>query len=324
MSPVSSLIDEVRVRWPIWFGESAPKNLSHAFVARPSAAPRRGVILVGAEERRTFAVVLKVALEPSSNLALARESARMREVASLFEERQLPALVPRVIDQFQWNDLNVVVQEFRRGSPIEVPLGGSRGKGNRSATRYVGTVQSVSQSLARLAPARTQSARGVFERFAQHAERAGEGVLASESRRLSRLPVQFPIGWQHGDLAPGNLLVHRRLVTVIDWEMARPDLPLFFDLAYAYLSLLMMGGHGPSRINSEVSGTQILSGGSTLVSYGTFDLRGCEPRHRHRLALTMTACLATMRAEDLGRSGPDSAWWPIATNLVSSGVSLLT
>ena len=63
---------------------------------------------------------------------------------------------------------------------------------------------------------------------------AGAHVVPGEvrrrwERRLEMLECGVPTAWCHGDLWPGNVLLDRDLVTVIDWDNAGPDAPAGLD-----------------------------------------------------------------------------------------------
>lgn len=67
---------------------------------------------------------------------------------------------------------------------------------------------------------------------------------AVQHRHLSWQPV-----WQHGDASPGNLLIYRGQVSMVDWEAARPSRPPWHDdaqLAARLVRLAQMEGEGHS------------------------------------------------------------------------------
>lgn len=52
---------------------------------------------------------------------------------------------------------------------------------------------------------------------------------------------QWRPAWQHGDLAVGNVLVHRGSLRLLDWEHARGDAEPWFDVSYAPICSSALG-----------------------------------------------------------------------------------
>jgi hypothetical protein len=67
-------------------------------------------------------------------------------------------------------------------------------------------------------------------------------LLAGELR-ATFIGHTIPLGWTHGDLMPGNILVSpdgSRVCGLVDWELARPDGLPFLDLLFLMLSIRMV------------------------------------------------------------------------------------
>jgi O-antigen/teichoic acid export membrane protein/aminoglycoside phosphotransferase (APT) family kinase protein len=86
--------------------------------------------------------------------------------------------------------------------------------------------------LARILGARTtgRTAPGWADAWAERAHVVPPAVREWWAERLAGLDGGVPTSWCHGDLWPGNVLLDRGAVTVIDWDNAAPDGPQGLDL----------------------------------------------------------------------------------------------
>lgn len=103
-----------------------------------------------------------------------------------------------------------------------------------TVSRQLGTSLSSSLQARPLGALSDQLAS--FRSLGSVSDQARERLSALE-QRVATATGQYTPSWQHGDVAPGNLLVSRSGPRLIDWEAAGPHHQPWFDAAYSWLTI---------------------------------------------------------------------------------------
>lgn len=181
--------------------------------------------------------------------------------------------------------------------------------GRSSTRRWIkacGTLADALQQLTQVQSADTpqeSSADASVRRFLQSRPDIARSVGSLWVDRCARLP-RYQRSWQHGDLAPGNLLRCGTTVGVLDWELAGGDYEPWFDLCY------------PLCLQNFETGRLALD---LLTNYHEAVMK---PRWVYPvpplLALATTAIQAAERAQALDR-GSGRRWSDVAGRFLEAG-----
>jgi hypothetical protein len=243
---MDALLEHVRVRWPSWFPDQALPELEVAVISKRDLTPPRLTALVASPGERRPAVVLKLAFLDEDTGFLELEHAALCAVRSSIP----PHLRPTVPKPLGLEPVAGLLVESVVGvggrSPLVLPMRFHRSVlGSTLLRRYLRVTFEWTRKLAvstgngRYADERELV--GIVDDFTHLMETSGASTRGLEQfrRELNRSQIRWQPCWQHGDLAPGNVLLDRRYLVVLDWEFARSDCEPWFDTAYNVLGLAL-------------------------------------------------------------------------------------
>lgn len=199
-----------------------------------------------AETSRTPVLVVKIAGNVGDRVPARDEFEALHRVRSSLPPRTAH-LVPEPRGLHEGESYAAVAMRAVAGKRLTLPVLTRRSASafeRRSTLAYLRTAEEVSRHLGSLLSGGSESRPlGVFsDQLA--AFRSLGSVSTSAQERLSELersldacPSRYTPSWQHGDVAPGNLLLGRSGARLVDWEAARPDHPPWFDVTYSWLTL---------------------------------------------------------------------------------------
>lgn len=238
----------------------------------------RAVVMPFRSRDRWPAAVLKIPRLPSFNDRTANEQQVLSSMAQSLDAR-LRESVPRPLGLFPYGNVSVAVESFRPGTPLV-----------RRTRQWGRTLQGKVSDLHAAASwignfhCQTEISRGPWsaadtERWIERpteAYRQAFGATESEKSLFARARTYagslagapFPVVWQHRDFKPNHVFRSGRMMTVIDWEGARPGPPLC-DLLH-----FLVHWHGSIRGSSGFSSVSRLffeSDGPDAVSRAVSD-----------------------------------------------------
>lgn len=202
-----------------------------------------------------------------------------RQALATMQGRAFPFLSPTVLAMGGHDDIQWLAETWVSG----LAESGGRAWGPRG--RGWAAARSVAVAVARECPT-GMSGRGWALSWT---ERVGDAIcgadqLVATMGILEEEPV--PIAWCHGDLWPGNILLGRRTVGVVDWECARSDSPVGLDLMNVETFRL---AHTRRWSFGWAAAWLARGGASTLDQEPALGWTSLSPRHRRALVAAMVA-----------------------------------
>lgn len=208
---------------------------------------RPGRLTLVVFRRRERLPNLVVKLTTNENATHLTREARVLDLAQSELGRLVNQPLPRQLGFIQEPQLAALAITALRGHRAKLPdltMSEARRNDRRRLQSHVDMVRDWSRSLREAGisdqlPRDGQFVAGRIERFIVLGK-----VGPKASDRLERLAeamrasgVRWSPCWQHGDVAPGNVLWHRRRIRLVDWEAASPSHEPWRDDAYLILSL---------------------------------------------------------------------------------------
>lgn len=221
-------------RWREWTGHR-PKQLHAALIASTRHEGHRFALIIADGWRRP-SVVAKVAQRGVDQAEVESEFSTLRDAYEELPLRfrsQMPA--PLIIEHLD-SGCAMFTTAVRGARPVLPQLLGRRERlGVASLDSYLVASLAFARDLARA----TASDQGAAD------ESLDEFSRLHGSHRLDALRehTQTARCWQHGDPAPGNVLMTRTGVRLIDWEHASPDHYPWHDAAYQALVLSLIAAN---------------------------------------------------------------------------------
>jgi len=285
---ISSVVELCGDEWGAWFsGEPAPA-LTAAVLTRGRVSDRATVLLFPVHSP-TARLAVKLAWSDAAIAALERESRALCTIERGFPG--MPARVPRHLTTASLPGGTALVATAVDGRRWR--LGGYRRRISPTASRTLARFGAVADATA---CGRSESGAEVaVSTLTPVVEWALSmpGLPPSQQASFARLAhtlracdESFTPRWQHGDLATGNILLGRRTLGLVDWEMASPDLPPWFDLCYLVCAAMLHSGT-ESGLPQQLIATVVASRWRTALPI---------PH-----AMGLTALQAARRAYTLGR-----------------------
>ena len=221
-----------------------------------TAAPATSCLLKGQRQQRVTvfyfagaarrpAVVVKVAAHATWGSPARREFEALQAVRSAASP-SLADAVPMPLGLYERGAVAAVAMEAVPGNRYDLPdltRAHTSRFAQRAVRRYLAAAATVSADLAETAatgtsqPVATLASRVSTYRAQAPLSPAADGRLAGFIQTLAATDGRYVPAWQHGDVAPGNLLLTRDGPRLIDWEAAHPEHLPWFDRAYSWLSL---------------------------------------------------------------------------------------
>ncbi len=240
-------LDRLHANWATWFpGSRRPRRLSYTV---QGTGVGKLIVFVLPDGAQRPACVVKIPRSVRDNASLADEYALISELrrrGGAVAEASLPGPVAAPVIQ-GWQ---VVVEQMLPGSLFsrEVPVG-ERFSLELAAQHlrlvrewYVALQRAVYPELARLGPAdidtlfREPIAAAQRDAELRPHERQYLDTLADDAAALEGRWLR--VGFVHGDLRPGNILLHQGQLRVLDWQFGAylRGLPMldWFEFAYRY------------------------------------------------------------------------------------------
>lgn len=243
-SIVSHIRSWLRASYPDLHGgeQLGPVRLSVLVGRRPG----RSTLMVFRGRERWPSIVVKLATTEEGARHLPRE-ARVLDLAERELEGFLDHPPPRHLDLLEEPELTalaITAVRGRRASLPDLTPAVPRWGDKRRLQSHLEGVRDWSRSLSKAGRSNRQPRDGQFiatriQRFALLGDLAPElrERLEEFAHALQASNAQWTPLWQHGDVASGNVLWHRRRVRLVDWEAASPTHDPWRDDAYLILSL---------------------------------------------------------------------------------------
>jgi aminoglycoside phosphotransferase (APT) family kinase protein len=270
---IGPLLDWVGRSWTAWFGDS-PGPLHTGLLAGGPAHRARVSVFVFNRSERNPRIFVKVALSAREGRYVAEEFGAVQTLAS--HGGEVASLVPMPLGTTAEGDWLAAAYEVVPGRRLVVPQLNRRigPIGRRELSRFWDEAAHVGVGLAAAGTAanRDESALGgIVDKFRSGVEIESRARADVDAFRfaLERERVRWTPTWQHGDVAVGNVLVHRGKLRLVDWEAARSDYEPWFDLATAPVAAVILARRQTGQSVTEAA-TTVLSEdgwvGSTLAT----------------------------------------------------------
>ena len=305
-------------RWPVWFPGEDSDDISMGFVARSSMDPPRGVVFAMPGRSRVPRAIVKVSLSTGGAPMLEREVSTLKKVrASGGEHLRRSTPEPIALEHLD-DSITIAVFGYVSGTLL-VPVSCLERRSSlaeHAITSHLKAAEAFGALLLRVPTASTPwSATDHVELLLDSENDITTGSrdrLRTAATRVDR--QQRIVGvWQHGDLAQGNLLFHWGRPSAVDWELAGDHYPPWFDLSYALITNILIGGRPiDGQLAVDVFGLHRWSG-RAMRSF-------MEGHWDHPVSIGDAALLAAvqsgLRSRQLGRGGHER-WDQVVTALTS-------
>jgi aminoglycoside phosphotransferase (APT) family kinase protein len=321
--PSNDLTMRVAEMWPRWFPGRPLPPLRPVVMAGGPGHPGRGFVFL-VTPRGKPEVVLKVAFTSEEIRYLTGEF----EVLETLFRRLPPAMrqqVPAPLGILQAGSRFAVAMSALTGRRLLVPditasaSAPARLLLRRFFRRTFGWSRSLASATETGPPVGAEVLAKRVERFLltfpqqsrtrRRLERFGAAV---EGSRLAWRPA-----WQHGDLAVGNVLVHRGQLRLLDWEHGRGGREPWFDVSYAPGVTAALGQRQAGFPSLVHAASPVLTGWAGEVLRAELERVWDYPLPL-QWAITLTAMEAAVRRVEHGRRGW-APWAEFAVALVSDG-----
>jgi hypothetical protein len=247
---ISHVCSWLETRYPEWWEgeELGPIRVSVLLGRRPG----RSILFVFRGRDRWPQIVVKIATNEESARQLSREGRSLDRA-----KRELNGLLiqplPRHLGSIQEPGVGVLATTALRGQRATLPdfTNSSPGWSDRRYLKsHIDAVRAWSRTLAKIGRPDTlkrdthHSAERI-ERFIVLGNLSDPARVGFESlaNAIARSGVSWSPRWQHGDIAPGNVLWHKGNIRLVDWEASSPEHDPWRDDAYLTLSLARLAQH---------------------------------------------------------------------------------
>jgi hypothetical protein len=318
------LTEHIATAWGRWFPGRRGDRLRFGFVARSNANLRRGVVFVFEPGQRSPTAVVKVSLDERGDVGLRAEHAATAALhrASVPGPQAPPVRLPAPLALEHVGDTTLAAFTAVPGALLlPADLDSERQLlARRSLRKHLEAARTVGEVLATVelppdAPP-TVSLTAIVDDVVRLTAPGGDLAdrLASFRRAVDGSVADVPARWQHGDLAHGNLLFDRGTVGAVDLELASPARPVWFDEAYAVLSLAFM--HTPA-VEAERFAHRFDRARWPSSAIGASVGDGWPHGLPAPWALALTAMICTVRSHELER-GEVERWRSLLTVLLGA------
>ena len=199
------------------------------------------------ETSRAPVLVVKIAGNVGDRVPARNEFDALRRVRSSLPPRAVD-LAPEALGLLhEGGSYAAVAMKAVAGKRMTLPVLARRSPSifeRRATLAYLKTAAEVSRQLETLVSGVPQprSLGALSDQLAAFrslgsVSRAAQEGLSELERHLAASTSRYTPSWQHGDVAPGNLLLGPSGAHLVDWEAARPDHAPWFDVTYSWLTL---------------------------------------------------------------------------------------
>jgi hypothetical protein len=278
-SRISRVFTWLHAQYPSWEGGDQLGPIRVAVLN--GRRPGRATLIVFRGGQRTPSIVVKLVTRLEDAGHISRE-ARSLELANSQLVGLLDPPPPRLLGSTHQPGLAALAITAVPGRRSKLP-DLAKAKPSRSdvhaVRRHIDSVRSWTRSLREVEMPEQPMRDG--QQLADRVHRFIElgGLPAAVVPRIQHLaiameqmPVKWSPHWQHGDVAPGNVLWHKGRIRLVDWEAASPAHDPWRDDAYLLLSLGRATQHetGVSSVGSAIRaafGSQSWAGRVAESSY---------------------------------------------------------
>ena len=285
--------------------------------------PGRITLIVFRGRSRWPSIAVKVATKAEHFWALEREARSLKLVSRDLND-SIGASAPRHLGSLRTPKYSLLATTAVRGRRAELPSL-TKSRSSRSDRhrlgRHIGGVRLWSRELRQAIPSnRQRTGLDVANRLHRYLEIETLPPLMAErlaeiAGEVGQITHKWNAQWQHGDVAPGNVLWFRGGVRLVDWEAASPYHDPWRDDAYLILSLAR-NIQNTSELGSSAALKLALDTeswvGRILASSYTEDWPHPLPIHR---ALVAVAVEHALMAHAL--KGSPNIWQEVVGTLVS-------
>jgi len=249
-SPISRVRSWLHTQYPSWEAgdDLGPTRLAVLGGHRPG----RATLMVFRGRERWPSIAVKLVTTPEDATHLSREAKSLdlanRELAGLMA---LPP--PRhlgSIHERQFAALAITTVRGTRANLPDLTKPKPTRRDVRSLKSHVHAVRHWSRSLreATVSDSATRDGRHLVDRIHRFIDLGDlpDDVIPrfqSLAVAMGRYPAKWSPRWQHGDVAPGNVLWRRGGIRLVDWEAASPSHDPWRDDSYLILSLARAAQH---------------------------------------------------------------------------------
>lgn len=226
---IDQVLEFVSDQWGVWFDEPRTPLLIPLVLTHASKINRRASVFVFESGQPDPRVMVKVSLTDKD---AATSRAEYRALASLHRlvPEDLSRTMPRPLG-FEWVDpeVSLFAETVISGSLPLLPriTRGTSILGARLIRRHAHMILNWSRRLADSTTrddmvVRTHDLIDVVDRFSEAfpTTPTARHALGMFRDQISRADLQEKGCWQHGDISPGNVLIHKGEARLTDWEHA--------------------------------------------------------------------------------------------------------
>ena len=235
---IRDLVGIAAEHWSTWFHEEPQSDLVASVLGGGPAHRDRFIVFIN-PQNKSPQILYKVAMSEIEAGRLRGEHAALSRVRPLLDQAFLETM-PDPLGVFEVSGATVVATRILQGRRHLEPSLHSRW--SVASRRVFGAYlrqsfdwsRQLAESTAGSDTRGTDALVEIVEKFeADFPESAAAPKLGPFRRELSRINLEWQLGWQHGDLTWGNALRHRGELRVVDWEHAQPEAEPWYDVAYS-------------------------------------------------------------------------------------------
>ena len=288
--------------WREWTGRPVRRLHSALLTASRHGHDRCTVLL--ADRFRPFQVAVKLGWSPDSRGRIDSEFQVLKTASAALPPR-IAETLPRALAVVSTPHAVALFTSAVAGVRPAIPdlLGPMDRVGKSAVDRYLEATMAWALDLA----GATRVVAGVHNPVADY--RAHFPNQGNADRLQALIPPDR--AWQHGDPAPGNVLMTGRQARLVDWEHASPVSLPWHDLAYTVLVMPVIAAR--QRLISPVAAFDALF--RTGSWCGDIIRRRLMEVWNHAIDVA-DAVTATALEVSLGRGDANPAWHDIANHLL--------
>lgn len=226
---IAQVLEFVSAQWGVWFDEPQTPRLTPLVITHASKINRRVAVFVFESGQPNPRVMVKVSFTDNDS---ASSEAEYQALASLHElvPEDMSTTMPRPLG-FERVDprVSLFAETAISGSLPILPTitGGTSLLGAALIRRHTHLILNWSRKLADSTTrddmvVRTHDLIDVVDRFSEAfpVTQATRHALDVFRDQISNAELQEKACWQHGDISPGNVLIHKGQARLTDWEHA--------------------------------------------------------------------------------------------------------
>jgi hypothetical protein len=297
---VEELVDHAADRWTGWFPGRPRTALRPVIMAGGPAHRGRAFVFLLQELTGKPVLVCKLAFTEEEVDYVSREFDSLSRLFPVLPG-SLREQMPEPIEFQRSDSMAIAITTAIEGRRLPVPDITRRGAvaGRRVMQQFFRRGFRWSKELA--SASRSPSPRDgralgeIVDRFcvAFDLDSVARRNIAAFRSAVENSDVRWHPSWQHGDLAVGNVLLHRGDLRIVDWEHAAEDAEPWFDVSYAPMVTASLGRKQANASSLPEAALLVLGSRSWL---GPVLRREMERVWDYSLPLQWAVALTTMRA----------------------------